>query len=141
MAQQVPYHTLHTFGDRGDLMKGPWHPKVSSRLAFALAACSRGPAHGAVECMLCELFERGNTVRCSILNTANLPCVRVQEDRRLCEVLQELGGCKRPGFSWSDVAKTLGGGRVGKSCRLRWCGILWHSPRSGAQRAECLPKA
>ena len=47
--------------------------------------------------------------------------VYVQEDRRLCEILHELGGCKNPGFSWSDVAKTLGGGRTGKSCRLRWC--------------------
>ncbi|KAK9839313.1 hypothetical protein WJX81_007192 [Elliptochloris bilobata] len=45
---------------------------------------------------------------------------RPEEDRRLCEILHELGGCKNPGFSWSDVATTLGGGRTGKSCRLRW---------------------
>ncbi len=62
---------------------------------------------------------------------------RPEEDRRLCEILHELGGCKNPGFSWSDVAKTLGGGRTGKSCRLRWCGL---APGRGAGVA-CLSGA
>jgi len=61
-----------------------------------------------------------------------LPCtparhscaLHAQEDQRLCEVMQqERGGCKQPGFSWSQVARKLGGRRSGKSCRLRWCGL------------------
>ncbi|KAK9822182.1 hypothetical protein WJX81_007391, partial [Elliptochloris bilobata] len=52
---------------------------------------------------------------------ANIGSWRPEEDRRLCEILQALGGAKKqPGFSWSDVARTLGGRRTGKSCRLRW---------------------
>ncbi len=42
-------------------------------------------------------------------------------------MLHELGGCNSPGFSWSIVSKTLGGGRLGKSCRSRWCGIASRS--------------
>ncbi|BDA43753.1 probable transcriptional activator Myb at N-terminal half [Coccomyxa sp. Obi] len=43
-----------------------------------------------------------------------------EEDRRLQKVMSELGGTSGTGFSWSAVAKRLGGGRTGKSCRLRW---------------------
>ncbi|CAL8468298.1 g7838 [Coccomyxa elongata] len=43
-----------------------------------------------------------------------------EEDRRLQKVMTELGGTSGTGFSWSAVAKRLGGGRTGKSCRLRW---------------------
>ncbi len=46
----------------------------------------------------------------------------MQEDVHLCAILEALGGPKKePGFSWTEVARTLGGGRNGKSCRLRWC--------------------
>ncbi len=34
--------------------------------------------------------------------------------------MRELGGKEGAGFSWSSVAKRLGGGRTGKSCRLRY---------------------
>lgn len=43
----------------------------------------------------------------------------LQEDQRLQRVMRELGGTQGAGFSWSAVAKKLGGGRTGKSCRLR----------------------
>ncbi|CAK0779850.1 hypothetical protein CVIRNUC_004870 [Coccomyxa viridis] len=43
-----------------------------------------------------------------------------EEDQRLQRVMRELGGTQGAGFSWSAVAKKLGGGRTGKSCRLRW---------------------
>ncbi len=46
-------------------------------------------------------------------------CGGLQEDRRLQKVMTELGGTSGTGFSWSAVAKRLGGGRTGKSCRLR----------------------
>ena len=44
----------------------------------------------------------------------------LQEDQRLQRVMRELGGTQGAGFSWSAVAKKLGGGRTGKSCRLRY---------------------
>jgi hypothetical protein len=43
----------------------------------------------------------------------------LQEDARLQAVMADLGGTQGAGFSWSAVAKKLGGGRTGKSCRLR----------------------
>ena len=77
---------------------------------------------------------------------ATAVCCR-QEDQRLCEILRNLGGAKKqPGFSWSDVARTLGGRRTGKSCRLRWRAtpsayICWLLPRSPQLRLRLLAAA
>jgi hypothetical protein len=61
----------------------------------------------------------------------------MQEDIHLCAILEALGGPKKePGFSWTEVARTLGGGRNGKSCRLRWCAAR---PLSLRPRPICLP--
>ncbi|EIE19316.1 hypothetical protein COCSUDRAFT_44671 [Coccomyxa subellipsoidea C-169] len=60
-----------------------------------------------------------------------------EEDRRLQKVMSELGGTSGTGFSWSAVAKRLGGGRTGKSCRLRWfnqlCPTLKREPFSSQE--------
>ncbi len=95
-------------------MKGAWHPQVSTFVPAALPCRLPVKYRNA-----CSVIGKFSEIR--LADGDLTPCMGVQEDQRLCEILQQLGGCKSPGFSWSDVARALGGGRVGKSCRLRWC--------------------